>query len=64
MQDKHSQYKNDIIQKHQKEIQNLEKTHLDKITQMHKKFEHELEKVCFYYFLKKKTLKNLKQRSI
>ena len=43
--EQHEAEKLAICEKQRKEIRDLERGHLDKITKLHEKFEHELEKV-------------------
>ena len=41
----HIEKKKTLLDLHQKEIRDLEKAHIDKISSLHEKFEHDLEKV-------------------
>lgn len=43
----HLTRKKSLLDAHQKEIRDMEKAHLDKISSLHEKFEHSLEKVEF-----------------
>ena len=44
----HIEKKKTLLDLHQKEIRDLEKAHIDKISSLHEKFEHDLEKVRNY----------------